>query len=304
MTSENTGVSEAEMDDEIDLFELGMTLVQNKWIIALFAALSFSLATGLAFYMTPKYEAKVTATFADEGKSGGGMGALAGQLGGLAEMAGVSVGGGGSKDASLAYLKSRVLLEGFIKDNDLMPIFYAKQWDAANKKWLSTDPEKMPTLWKAYELFSKRILAVAHDKKTNLITLTITWKDREQAVAWANDLVKMANANLRQKTIDETRLSIGYLEKELQKTPVVDVQQTIYRVMENQIKTMMMANTQEQFAFKVIDPAAIVDENAYVSPKRALMMALGALGGLFVGVVFVFVRQSLRQRRLRRSVTQ
>ena len=82
-------------DDEIALFALWDTLVQNKWLIIAAIVLSLALATTLAFIMTPKYEAKVLATFAEEGKSSGGLSALAGQFGGLAEMAGVNLGGGG-----------------------------------------------------------------------------------------------------------------------------------------------------------------------------------------------------------------
>ena len=298
MNNNDTSAAEGFDDDEIDLFELWDTLVANKWLIALIAALCVTAATAVAFVMTPKYEAVVVASFAEEGKGSGGLGALASQYGGLAEMAGVSLGGGGgSKDASLAYLKSRGFIEGFIKENDLMPILYAKQWDAEGKKWRVDDPKKEPTLWNAYQLFSKSLLNVQQDKKTSLVTLTVTWKDRDQAVAWANGLIRRANANLREKAIAESKLSIGYLEKELQKTSVVEVQQTIYKVMETQIKTMMIANTQEQFAFKVIDPAAMVDENAYVRPKRPMIIGLGGVGGLFLGILFVFMRQAIRNRR-------
>ena len=285
-------------DDEIDLFALWETLMQQKWLILAITIACISLATALAFIMTPKYEAKVIATFAEEGKSGGGLGALASQYGGLAEMAGINLGGGGgNKEATIAYMKSRVFIDSFIKENDLMPILYAKKWDAANKKWLVDDPEKIPTTWKAYELFSKDIVDIQLDKKTNLVTLTVLWKNREQAVAWANKLIERTNANLREKAIAENQLSQSYLEKELQKTSVVEVQNTIYRILETQIKSMMMANTQEQYALKVIDPAALMDENAFVKPKRPMMIALGGIGGLFLGILLVFVRQAVRNRK-------
>lgn len=286
-------------DDEIDLFQIWARLVENKWIVITTTLLGLLVATALAFIMTPKYEAKLVASSAEESKSSGGIGALGGQLGGLAELAGVSLGGGGNKDAALAYLKSRVFIEGFIKENGLMEILYAKQWDATNKKWLVDDPKKIPTSWKAYRQFSNNILDVQQEKKTGLITLTITWKNRDQAVEWANSLIKRANENLRNRSISDTEKSLSYLEKELQKTSIVEVQNTIFRVMESQIKTMMMANTQEQFAFKVIDPAMAVDEDAFVKPKRPLIIATGGIGGLFLGILLVFIRQALRTRRER-----
>ena len=284
-------------DDEIDLMQLWETIAAGKWLIIGLMLLCTSAATGLAFMTTPKYEARVIASFTEESKSGGGLSALAGQFGGLADMAGISLGGGGNKEATLAYLKSRAFIDGFLNDNALLPILYSKQWDSEKKTWKVDDPAKVPTPWKAYKLFSDTILAVNFDKKTNLVTLTITWKDRNQAVTWANELIKRANENLRQRTIEETQQSLTYLEKELQKTSVVEVQNTIFRVMETQIKTMMMANTQEQYALKIIDPAQAVDEDAFISPKRPMMIALGAIGGLFLGILLVFVRNVVVQKR-------
>lgn len=67
--------------------------------------------------------------------------------------------------------------------------------------------------------------------------------------------------------------------------------------MESQIKNKMMANVQEQFSFKVIDPAALMDEDAYVQPKRPLIMALGLIAGLILGIVFAFVRNAALEKR-------
>jgi len=284
-------------DDEIDLFELWETLMAGKWLILACAALCFAAAATLAFKMTPKYEARVVSIYAKEDSGG----RLAGQFGGLAELAGINLGSSGDgSDAALAFLKSRVFLDRFIAENEILPAIYAGIWDSQKKTW-TVPPEQQPTPYKAYQFFSQGLLNIGVDKKTGLITLTITWKDREQAVRWANTLVHEANEQLRQKAIAETQQSIAYLEKELQKTSVVEVQNTIFRVMESQIKTMMMANTQEQFAFKVIDPAVAVDVDAFVKPKRPRMMALGLVGGLFLGVVIVFLRKAIQSHRAKRA---
>lgn len=287
-------------DDEIDLFELWKTLVEQKALILKTTSICLILATAAAFVMKPKYEAQVIANFAEQEQSASSM--LAGQFGGIAEMAGVSLGGGGNKDANLAYLNSRGFIEAYIAENNLLPTLFEDSWDTTAKTWekkssIFGEEKAPPTLWQGYKKFSEKILSVSMDKKTDIITLTILWKDREQAVEWANGLMKKANETLRQRTIAETQHSLDYLEKELQKTSVVDVQNTIYRVMESQIKTMMMANTQEQFAFKIIDPAIVVDEDAFVKPKRPLMIAVGAFGGFFLGVIIVFIRKAIAKRQ-------
>lgn len=287
-------------DHELDFFELWETLVEGKRLLLACTAFCFAAATALAFIMTPKYEARVVSIYAKD-DSGGGR--LASQFGGLAELAGINIGkGSDGRDAALAFLKSRAFLDRFIAENEIIPALYAGIWDNQKKAW-TVPPEDQPTPYKAYLFFSAVLLNVGADIKTGLITLTITWKDREQAVHWANTLVHAANEQLRQKAIAETQQSIAYLEKELQKTSVVEVQNTIFRVMESQIKTMMMANTQEQFAFKIIDPAVTMDEDAFVKPKRLMMMALGLLGGLFFGVLAVFLRKAIVNHRAKRAAS-
>ena len=63
------------------------------------------------------------------------------------------------------------------------------------------------------------------------------------------------------------------------------------------LSDLMMANTQEQYALKIIDPAQSVDEDAFISPKRPMMIALGAIGGLFLGILLVFIRNVVVQKR-------
>ena len=47
----------------------------------------------------------------------------------------------------------------------------------------------------------KSILSVDEDKKSGLISLSISWKDPEVAAEWANDLVKQLNEQLREKQL-------------------------------------------------------------------------------------------------------
>lgn len=281
--------------DELDLFALWQTIVVDKWTVLVSSLVCFLLAVIIAFFMTPKYEAELVLSTADDGKAGSLGGVLAGQLGGLADVAGMSVGGkGGDKEAAFAYLKSRKFIESFIEDKHLLPVLFAKKWDGEAKKW--KEPEKAPTLWQGYKVFDK-MWTVESDKKTGLIKAKLLWRDRLQVVEWANELVKRANDDWRERNMEETEKSLEYLQDELRKTSMVEVQQSIYRVMETQVKSLMFAKVREQYAFKVVDPAAVVDENGYVQPKRLLISMVGLLGGLFVGVLLVFGKKAFKARR-------
>lgn len=291
--------SDSRDQDGFDLYDGWRMLKEFRRLIGAIALGCLALFAAAAFLMPLKYRAEVLVVPVEEGKVGGGLSALAGQFGGLAELAGVNLGGGaGRKETSVAYLGARVFIEGFVKDKNLLPVLFASDWDAGAGKWKEQDENKVPTTWDAYQFISKHVLSVEMDKKTGLVTLAVEWKDRGQAVEWANELISRANLDLRRAAIAETESSLAYLQQELTKTDVVEVRQAIFKVMESQFKTKMLANVQEQFAFKVIDPAAPMGADAFVKPKRLLLIALGLVCGVLLGVLTAFV---LSIRRLRDS---
>jgi uncharacterized protein involved in exopolysaccharide biosynthesis len=58
----------------------------------------------------------------------------------------------------------------------------------------------------------------------------------------------------------------------------------------------MLANTQKEFAFQVIDKAVAPDKKA--KPKRSLIVILSAFVTGFLVVIFVFVREGINRREV------
>lgn len=275
-------------DDEIDLREIWQVLVDNKKLIALVTGVATTIALAVAFLLTPIYRAEVLLVPATSEK-GGGLGALTGQFGELAILAGVSLGGGDSSQEAIATLKSRTLTEDFIKENNLLPVLFDDAWDSEKKAWKERDLKKAPTLWQAYENFNKSIRRVSADKKSGLVTLVIEWKDPALAAAWANDLVERVNRQRQREAIQEAERSIDYLQKQLARTTSVEVEQAVYRLIEAQTKNIMVAQARSDYAFKVIDPAVPPEEKA--KPKRALILVIGFTLGFMFSVLLVFFKQ-------------
>jgi uncharacterized protein involved in exopolysaccharide biosynthesis len=271
--------------EEISLRELFDALWDRRLLIAALS-LGFGIVAAVVSLLMPeKYEASVVLSPVDDDGGGklGGAGALLSQFGGLASLGGVSLGGGGTKSVSIATLQSHALTEDFIRENDLLPILYADDWDAANKRWTITDPDKIPTPWKAERDFAKKVRSVNEDKKTGLVTLTIEWTDPELAAKWATELVQRTNRDLRAKAIAESQTNLAYLNEQLTKTSVVELQKSIYGLIETEIKKVMLANGSEEYAFKVVDPARVAEERT--SPKRTLITAVGLFAGMMLGFV-------------------
>jgi uncharacterized protein involved in exopolysaccharide biosynthesis len=169
-------------------------------------------------------------------------------------------------------------------------VLYAKQWDAVAQKWLTTDPKKTPTLWKANRDF-KKIRAIIDDKKSGMVVLTITWTDPKQAAKWANDLVSITNSYLRDKAIKEAQRNIAYLNEQAAKTNVIEAQKSIYSLLESEINKEMLARGREEYALKVVDPAFVPEKPS--SPGPLLLGLLGFGLGCTAAVLWVFGRRAL-----------
>ena len=277
-------------ENEIDLLELIRTLLQAWKTIVGITIVCVGLAVAYALHDPEVFKAETLLAPASEEKSGASS-ALS-QFGGLAAMAGISIPSDSNVEQVVATLQSRKFLRQYIDRKKLLPVLFDDIWDEGSQSWLVQTHEDEPTEQKAVESF-KSILAVDEDKKSGLISLSISWKDPAVAANWANDLVKQLNEQLREKAIADSQKRVGYLEQELAKTTLQDMRAVLYNLLESEKQKAMLANVNEDFALEVIDPAVAPETRE--KPKRKLIVALGGVCGGFLGIFAVFFAQFLRK---------
>lgn len=258
--------------------------------VALFTAI---LAVA-AFMITPTYEATVILAPAYIERTSQSLGEAAGQLGGIASLVGLNLNSrGDGTDEALAILRSRQFTEAFITSRQIMPELFARKWDAARKQWKGS-PESQPTLAKAYKYFDKKIRAVTQDKKTGLVTLKVTWKDRVEGAEWANDIAQRLNQEIRTRALQKANLAVEFLDRELQSTTTVVTRDAIGRLLEAQVKQRMLANVTQEYSFRVVDRAMPADRDDPVWPQKFSLIAGGAVAGLAFAVLWILISVSLR----------
>lgn len=279
---------------DLSLMELLRFLGRHRVILAVYVVIFTAGAAILAFTLTPKYRSEVVVSPA-EGSSG--IGELGGQLGGLASLAGINIGGGGGKksEEALEFLRSRTFTAAFLQRHELMPVLFANRWDAQRKQWRNADDA--PTIAEGVSRFSKKVRQIAQDKRTGIVTVSIVWSDRAAAADWANWLIAEADRALRDRAIAEQSRSLEYLKSEAAQTPTVEIAAAISKLTETELKNAMVARTRDAYAFKVLDPAVAPDPKDRDSPNKPLIVVLGASFGLLLGVIVAAVRQSRRQGR-------
>jgi uncharacterized protein involved in exopolysaccharide biosynthesis len=285
------------VDDAISFRDVVELWWQSRLMVIVVTAICTLLAGGVGLVLPKKYEALIVispvSTTAGSGQGGGGISSMLSEFGGLASLAGLSVGGDSRKAEFVTVLQSALLTTTYIKNNNLLPVLFYKQWDTQNQRWKPLPADKMPTLWKANEFFRKKVRKINTDSKTGIVTMGVTWTDPQLAADWANGLVKMANEYLRNKAITLSDRNIAYLNEQAAKTDLVGARQAISSLLQTEINKQMLARGNEEYAFKVLDPA--MPPERPTTPPPLLLVLGGLLGGLMLTTIIVFSRLAWRR---------
>jgi len=262
-----------------------LRVVRSRWRLLLALVLApVLLALVYALLHARLYEGEVVVLPRTQDRSGV-LNSLGGQLGGLAALAGLSLNEGSQRAEAIQMLQSQILARQFILDRQLLPVLFAGRWDPQHQRWRG----KPPTINDAVNYFDRGVRSVTEDRRTGLVNVRIVWRDPVQAAAWANELVRRANDQLRQRAVARAQGSIDYLKREARSADVVEIQQTLYRLMEDQYKTLLLANVSNDYAFSIIDPAVAADPDHYVSPRVGLYTFAGLFLGTLLAAIVVFL---------------
>lgn len=214
------------------------------------------------------------------------------QLGGLAALAGISL-GDGSTDEALEVLRSRSLAAKFIERESLLPELFPERYSRPAGGWR----ERAPSIAEAVDRFDRRVRTVSQDKSTGMVRVSMRSSDPARAAELANHFIQLANDEMRERAASEARQLLGYLGEEASRSQVLDVRQSLYRLAESQLKTLAMAKVRRDFAYRVIDPAFAPDARDYVSPSRVVFAALGLLCGTLAALMVSWLRDRRRVAR-------
>jgi uncharacterized protein involved in exopolysaccharide biosynthesis len=291
--------------DEIDFRELLRLWWARKWVIAgaAIAAAAISVVVVLLLPNVYRAEALLAPNSQEQGAGLAGMG-LAAQYGGLASLAGIDLGAGESDKTALGLeiLKSRKFVTEFIeRRNILVPLMAAKRWDPVSRElkidageydvqseaWVrKVRPPKttVPSSQEAYEEFME-ILSINQDEDTGFVRIAIEHYSPEMARDWVGWLVEDLNATVMNQDVTEAQHAIDYLREQIERTSLAELKSVLFSLIEEQIKTVMLAEVSKEYLLKTIDPAVAPEEKA--RPNRLLIVIIGLVLGGLVGLLIV-----------------
>jgi uncharacterized protein involved in exopolysaccharide biosynthesis len=276
---------DTEADDAIDPVKL-LRILRSYWILlACTTLLGGATAALISLQMRNMYKSQSVVSPTAEADNKGGS--LKDAVGGIAEIAGIDLGGGGGRKVeAFATLNAPGFLREFITKNNLMPILYDDRWDPATKNW--RPGKKVPTLEQGVKKL-KDSRTIEENSKSGLVTVAIEAYTPELAANWANAMIDLVNERMREADIKTARQSLDYLDRELAAANTVELRQAISHLIEEQINNEMMANVQRDYAYHFIDRA--VPPEIKDSPKRTLLTIGGAFLGMVAGLSFIALKR-------------
>jgi hypothetical protein len=268
------------------LWEFLRFLWRGKWQIGACLVVALGIAILIITTAEPLYRAKAVLRIVSNNRLNSISG-MPGGISGLASLAGFNLGGDDELGVALGTLKSHSFTADFIQDRNLMPVLFADRWDAAAKAWRG----RAPTVTQAVDRFDRGgIRKIVEDRRTGFVVLQIEWKDPRVANQWLAGMVSGVNKMLREQKLREAAKSVAFLERQINQTQAIGVREAAYRLMEVQMKEMMIASTQEDYALKFVDaPIAQVAPQDRIWPRPFLILACAVMLGGMLGLLLAFV---------------
>ena len=262
-------------EDEISLLDLMVTIMDNLWLLILGPLAAGLLALGYAFTVTPVFTAKTTIIPPSQA-SGGAAAAIMGQLGALGGLAGGAL--GVSVGKHMAYLNSDLLLDDVIKTFDLKKRYEHEYLTETRGALRGT-------------------LRIQDDKKTGLLTIEFTDIDPAFAAQVVNHTVKVLERLLGEAALEDARARRVFLEKQVEEAlrksyQSPQVRDAVIQGLIRQTETARLEEQQPNPNVVQVDVAAPPELKS--GPRKALIAVITTLATGFLLLLFVFVRQALR----------
>jgi uncharacterized protein involved in exopolysaccharide biosynthesis len=303
-----------------DVVFIFLRRARRDWLLAIGIVLAGVVMASVLAFALPSYW-RVQITMIPASKSGSGLPSVGGfdlsAVSGLLDGAGALLGRpSANEDEALAVLGSRELFDTYATRENLLPVLYASKWDAESKSWNVTGSD-VPTLRRAYELLNDSIREINLDRRSGIVTMSITWKDPVLAVKWARDLVALTNEQLRQRAIEQAKQNMSYLAAAMRDAQSQDgtnalaaairdaqsqnganiLNSALASAYEHALQSYVFANGQAEYGFRIIDPPTVPDPRERVWPQRILLIALGfILGCVLAAAVILFRTRGERDR--------
>ena len=281
--------------DKEDLIELLLFFWQKKLFVLLLS--SVGLFSSLVYTSTLEdiYTAEAIVTSNTQVNS---MNDIASRLSGFGAF---SAFGGSSINSqsglARAIMKSRDFYSTYFYQEILAEIIAIKSWDKESEKLIYDDnlynPEtkewkvKKPTVQESHDYFLQLYTLESTDDGT--MSLKVNHFSPVVAKSFLDMILENINKRVGQADIEQTKRAIDFLTDRRSKTTLVGMREVIAKMIEEQTKSLMLANISNEYVFTIVDPAVIPESPS--GPNRRLLYFFGITIGFFLSIGTLLIRR-------------
>ena len=296
------------LDSEVDLKEIFLILWKKKLFIIL-STVFFAISTVLFSLSLPNIY-KSTSLLAPTDKQES-LNSKLSSYKNLAGLAGVNLGSSSAPltQEAIERIKSyKFFSEQFLPAIKLINLMAVKEWnaeknmliydestfDVAENKWVRevVFPFKVkPSDQESFLVYSD-ILNISLDDDTGFISISIEHMSPEVAKNWVDIIIFNINTKMKELDKEKAKNAINFLNESSASTSVQSIREAIAVLLEEQMQTLMLASSSEDYVFKVID-SPIVPEIKN-SPSRAIICIIGTIIGGFLSLIMALIHSYSR----------
>lgn len=285
-------------DDEINLLDLLIVLAKHKKMILGVTFVAALLAIGYSLSLPNIYTG--TTKILPPQQSQSSASALLNQLGGLAGMAGSSLGIKNPNDLYVAMLKSRNVMEKIIKRFDLQKVYEQETLTGTlNALQGSTSITSGKDGVITVEVSDKDPLLAANManafiEELNKLMQTYSLTDASQKRTFFEQQLREAKNKLTdaEQVVDKTpNTSLKYLDA----VRNLKYQEAVWEILARQFEMAKMDEAKDFPLIQVLDKATPPEKKS--KPKRSLIVILATLVACFLAMIWAFIREVLARSK-------
>ena len=295
-------MKEQSFEDEIDLLILIKEIWKKRIFIIISTATISLISIIYALSLTNYYTSESIVNIRDNQDS-----SMINNSFGLPAMIGVSLFGetNGSASEIIELIQSREFVKRLISFEDVLPsllafesydssskklIFDSGVYDSKSKKWVRNvnyNQLSKPSYLEAHRAYSE-MLDISIDKVSGLISLKFEHVSPIFAQQILSIIIQEANNFNREMDIKNANLALSHFEKELSKTSLLEIKESINQLIETQLETKMMASIYDDYILVSIEPPFVPDRRS--RPVRSFIVIISTLIGGLLSLMYVIIR--------------
>ncbi len=300
MNNENNKLFE----DEIDLRTLFQIVWKKKFLILSISSIAAIFSIFYALSLPNIYTSSSLLAPTSEEDS---LSSQLGRYSGLAGLAGVQLQGNSSSKSEEAikriksfsffyeYFLTNVKLENLMALEDWIQkgnklIYDDDQFDSESGKWVRKVSFPQTTIPSAQEAFIKykSILNIKKEADTGFVAISVDHMSPIVAKKWVDIIIYNINESMRELDKVKAVNSIAFLNESAKSTNIQSIREVIANLQETQMQTLMLASSNKEYIFKIIDSAIVPERKS--APNRAFICILGTIFGGILSLLIVFMQ--------------